>query len=54
MSDEVTAFLGAFVKHHEKQRLFQFLNGLNDKYHAQRSQIKTFLPKVETGCGMFQ
>ncbi|XP_021765865.1 uncharacterized protein LOC110730064 [Chenopodium quinoa] len=53
---EVAAFLTALGKQNEEQKLFQFLNGLDDAHGAQRSQIlmmKT-LPSVETTCSFLE
>uniref|UniRef100_A0A7C9CR81 Uncharacterized protein n=1 Tax=Opuntia streptacantha TaxID=393608 RepID=A0A7C9CR81_OPUST len=53
---DVTHFLACFHKQMAEHRLFQFLNGLDDVYQAQRSQIllMTPLPSVELVCGMLQ
>jgi len=53
---DVTQFLACFYKQMFKHRLFHFLNGLDDVYQAQRSQIllMTPLPSVEIVCGMLQ
>uniref|UniRef100_A0A7C9ANZ1 Uncharacterized protein n=1 Tax=Opuntia streptacantha TaxID=393608 RepID=A0A7C9ANZ1_OPUST len=53
---DVTQFLACFHKQMAEHRLFQFLNGLDDVYQAQRSQIllMTPLPSVELVCGMLQ
>ncbi|GKE39445.1 cysteine-rich receptor-like protein kinase 8, partial [Tanacetum coccineum] len=51
-----TAFLNVLNKQKEEQRLFQFLNGLEDKYSHQRSQILMInpLPNVENACSLIQ
>nr|GEY95952.1 cysteine-rich RLK (receptor-like protein kinase) 8 [Tanacetum cinerariifolium] len=56
ITPEITAFLNALNKQKEEQRLFQFLNGLEDKYSHQRSQILMInpLPNVENACSLIQ
>ncbi|PWA90678.1 hypothetical protein CTI12_AA098680 [Artemisia annua] len=56
VSQEVSLFLSALSKQKEDQRLFQFLNGLDDQYTNQRSQILMIvpLPSVENACSMLQ
>ena len=51
---DVTQFLACLHQQLAEHRLFQFLNGLDDQYQAQRSQIllMTPLPSVEVICGM--
>ncbi|GJX00624.1 cysteine-rich receptor-like protein kinase 8 [Tanacetum coccineum] len=50
ITPDITAFLNALSTQKEDQRLFQFLNGLEDCYSHQRSQILMMnpLPNVET------
>ena len=55
-AEDVTLFVACLQKQIQEHRLFQFLNGLDDIYQAQRSQIllMTPLPSVEIICGMLQ
>ena len=55
-AEDVTLFVACLQKQMQEHRLFQFLNGLDDIYQAQRSQIllMTPLPSVEIICGMLQ
>ncbi|KAL2892790.1 Retrovirus-related Pol polyprotein from transposon TNT 1-94 [Bienertia sinuspersici] len=39
MTPEVRAYVGAIKKQQEEQHLFQSLNGLDDEYSSQRSQL---------------
>ena len=54
--EDIATFLQALNKQKEKQRLFQFLNGLDDRYRPQRSQLlfMTPLPNVESVCSLIQ
>ncbi|PWA54963.1 hypothetical protein CTI12_AA415330 [Artemisia annua] len=56
ISNEISVFLAALNKQKEEQRLFQFLNGMDDHYSHQRSQILmiTPLPNVENACSLLQ
>jgi len=56
ITEEIAVFLHALTKQKEGQRLFQFLNGLDDKYGAQRIQIFLMspLPTVESVCSLVQ
>ncbi|GJV19603.1 retrovirus-related pol polyprotein from transposon TNT 1-94 [Tanacetum coccineum] len=56
ITPEITAFLNVLNKQKEEQKLFQFLNGLEDKYSHQRSQILMInpLPNVENACSLIQ
>jgi len=55
-AEDVTQFLACLNKEMAEHRLFRFLNGLDELYQAQRSQILLMspLPSVETICGMLQ
>ncbi|KAL2932776.1 Gag polyprotein [Bienertia sinuspersici] len=52
----MTAFVEAIRREEEEQKLFQFLNGLNEQYSTLRSHILmiSLLPNVEAACGMIQ
>jgi len=56
VTDEATNFMKALSKQNEEQRLFQFLNGLDETYSSQRSQILLMnpLPSVETVYSIIQ
>lgn len=56
ITTEITAFLTAINTMREESKLFQFLNGLDDKYGAQRSQLlmMSLLPTVEMACSAIQ
>ncbi|GJT05540.1 cysteine-rich receptor-like protein kinase 8 [Tanacetum coccineum] len=52
----IIVFLAALNKQKEEQRLFQFLNGLEEHFSHQRSQILMIdpLPSVEVDCSLLQ
>ncbi|XP_056687654.1 uncharacterized protein [Spinacia oleracea] len=56
MTPEINAFISALNQQQEEQKLFQFLNGLDDGYSAQRSQLlmMTPLPTVDSACSCLQ
>ncbi|KAL2902564.1 Retrovirus-related Pol polyprotein from transposon RE2, partial [Bienertia sinuspersici] len=56
MNPEIRAFVEALNKRREEEHLFQFLNGLNEDYAQQRSQLlmQTPLPTVEGACSSLQ
>nr|GEY76268.1 hypothetical protein [Tanacetum cinerariifolium] len=56
ITPEITAFFTALSKQKEVQRLFQFLNGLEDCYSHQRSQILMMnrFPNVESAYSLIQ
>lgn len=53
---EIKCLLTALTTQREEQKLFQFLNGLNEKYGVQRSQLLMMpaLPSIETSCGYLE
>ncbi|KAL2944142.1 putative transposase y4uI [Bienertia sinuspersici] len=55
MTPEVQAFVTALNKEREEERLFQFLNGLENDYGSERSHVLMFtpLPSVEEACARF-
>ncbi|KAL2942992.1 Retrovirus-related Pol polyprotein from transposon TNT 1-94 [Bienertia sinuspersici] len=56
VTPEVNAFINALNEQKEELKLFQFLNGLDDQYGAQRSQILMMskLSTVDEACSMIQ
>ena len=56
VTPEISVFLNALNQQKEEQRLFQFLNGLDEHYGNLRSQLlmMTPLPTVESDCSMLQ
>jgi len=56
VNEEIANFLHALAKQNAEQRLFQFLNGLDEVYASQRSQVLLMnpLPSVESVCSLLQ
>ncbi|GJZ45341.1 cysteine-rich receptor-like protein kinase 8 [Tanacetum coccineum] len=56
INPKVSVFLAALNKQKEDQRLFQFLNGLEEHFSHQRSQILMIypLPSDEVACSLLQ
>jgi len=55
-NEEITAFLRALLRQQKEQKLFQFLNELDENYSTQRSHVllMTPLPSIETVFAMLQ
>ncbi|KAL2904366.1 Retrovirus-related Pol polyprotein from transposon RE1 [Bienertia sinuspersici] len=51
-NEEIGAYIAALHKYQDEQRLFQFLNGLDEVYNTQRSNVlmRTPLPPIEEAC----
>lgn len=56
ITDEIRLFLESLNVHKQEARLFQFLNGLDEVYGPQHSQILMMspLPSVEMACSLIQ
>ncbi|PWA47155.1 hypothetical protein CTI12_AA503560 [Artemisia annua] len=56
ITPEITIFLNDVQRQKEEQRLFHFLNGLDECYSAQKSQLLLInpLPSVENACAVIQ
>lgn len=56
MTIEINAFVEALNLQQEELRIFQFLNGLDEEYNTQTSQLlmQSPLPTVEIVCASLQ
>ncbi|KAL2922853.1 Protein FYV6 [Bienertia sinuspersici] len=56
LTPEITAYIQAIKRQQEEQHLFQFLNGLDEEYAQQRSQLMLQhpLPSVDSACASLQ
>lgn len=56
ITPEISVFIKALETQKQESRIFQFLNGLDEDYSPQRSQILMMpeLPRVEMACYIIQ
>lgn len=56
LNEEIRAYVDALRKQEDEKRLFQFLNGIDECYTLQRSQMLMMmsLPTVEVACSLLQ
>lgn len=56
MTAKITSFIEAITQQQEEHKLFQFLNGLDDSYEIQRSNLlmMSILPTAEIACSFLE